>query len=141
MTIMNLAIQTARCRFISLLTLIALMMVSPMTAQSDELGIEILTAGQGEVAKVGQRVTVHYVGRLENGKEFDNSHKRGEPIQFNLGVGQVISGWDEGISMMKEGGQASLIIPPHLGYGPQGAGNVIPPNATLIFDVELVKIG
>lgn len=98
-------------------------------------------AGKGKQAEKGKTVSVHYAGRLENGKEFDNSHKRGQPIQFQLGVGQVIAGWDEGIAMMKEGGEATLIIPPHLGYGARGAGGVIPPNATLIFDVTLVKVG
>lgn len=97
-------------------------------------------AGKGKAPNRGDNVSVHYVGRLENGKEFDNSHKRGAPIEFKLGRGQVISGWDEGIGLMKEGGQANLIIPPDLGYGKQGAGGVIPPNATLIFDVELVKV-
>lgn len=97
--------------------------------------------GKGAAPKKGQQVSVHYAGRLENGKEFDNSFKRGQPITFTLGVGQVISGWDEGIALMKEGGEATLIIPPHLGYGSQGAGGVIPPNATLIFDVELVEVG
>lgn len=98
-------------------------------------------AGEGKAAKKGQRVAVHYTGRLENGTVFDSSHKRGEPIRFTLGVGQVIAGWDEGISLMKEGGKATFIIPPDLGYGARGAGGVIPPNATLIFDVELVKVG
>lgn len=98
-------------------------------------------AGKGKQAQKGKSVSVHYAGRLENGKEFDNSFKRGQPITFTLGVGQVIAGWDEGIAMMKEGGEATLIIPPHLGYGAQGAGGVIPPNATLIFDVELVSVG
>ena len=97
-------------------------------------------AGTGKVPKRGDRVAVHYVGRLENGKEFDNSVKRGQPIEFVLGNGQVIAGWDEGISLMKVGGKASLIIPPDLGYGARGAGGVIPPNATLIFDVELVDV-
>lgn len=97
--------------------------------------------GKGKAAARGKTVSVHYIGRLENGKEFDNSYKRGQPIQFTLGVGQVIAGWDEGIALMKEGGEATLIIPPNLGYGSSGAGNVIPPNATLIFDVELVQVG
>jgi len=99
-----------------------------------------IKAGKGKAAQKGKMVSVHYAGRLENGKEFDNSFKRGQPIDFKLGVGQVIAGWDEGIAMMKEGGTATLIIPPHLGYGERGAGGVIPPNATLIFEVELVKV-
>jgi len=97
-------------------------------------------AGNGASPKKGKAVSVHYAGRLENGTEFDNSHKRGEPIKFKLGVGQVISGWDEGIALMKEGGTATLIIPPNLGYGSRGAGGAIPPNATLVFEVELVKV-
>lgn len=97
-------------------------------------------AGTGAQPRQGQRVSVHYAGRLENGTEFDSSFKRGQPITFTLGVGQVIAGWDEGISLMKEGGEATLIIPPHLGYGASGAGGVIPPNATLIFEVELVSV-
>lgn len=96
-------------------------------------------AGKGKQAKKGDTVSVHYAGRLENGKEFDNSYKRGEPIQFTLGEGQVIAGWDEGIALMKEGGEATLIIPPHLGYGSRNVGNLIPANSTLIFDVTLVK--
>lgn len=96
--------------------------------------------GAGNAPKRGDRVAVHYVGRLENGKEFDNSLKRGKPIEFLLGTGQVIPGWDEGIGLMNVGGKATLIIPPDLGYGSRGAGGVIPPNATLIFDVELVDI-
>ena len=95
--------------------------------------------GSGEVPKAGQRVTVHYVGTLESGEKFDSSIERG-PFQFTIGVGQVIKGWDEGIALMKEGGEATLIIPPELGYGSRGAGGVIPPNATLIFRVELLGI-
>jgi len=140
MTIMNLAIQTARRRFLSLFTLIALMMVSPMTAQSDELGIEILTAGQGEVAKVGQRVTVHYVGRLEDGTMFDSSVERGQPFEFTLGRGQVIKGWELGVEGMAIGEKRQLTIPSELGYGARGAGDKIPPNATLVFEVELLAL-
>lgn len=98
-------------------------------------------AGTGASPKKGQSVSVHYSGRLENGQEFDSSFKRGQPITFTLGVGQVIRGWDEGIALMQEGGEATLTIPPELGYGARGAGGVIPPNATLIFDVQLVKVG
>ena len=83
-------------------------------------------------------VKVHYTGTLENGTKFDSSRDRGEPIEFQLGAGQVIRGWDEGLAQLKVGDKARLTIPPSLGYGARGAGGVIPPNATLIFDVELV---
>lgn len=98
-------------------------------------------AGTGVAPQAGQQVHVHYVGTLENGQEFDNSYKRGEPIAFKLGAGQVIPGWDLGIAQMKVGATAVLIIPPELGYGARGAGGVIPPNATLRFEVELVAVG
>ena len=99
-----------------------------------------IEAGTGTQATAGKTVRVHYTGKLQNGQVFDSSVTRGEPIEFRLGAGQVIKGWDEGIALMKEGGKAQLVIPPELGYGQRGAGGVIPPNATLIFDVELVSV-
>ncbi len=99
-----------------------------------------IVAGTGETPKPGDTVSVHYTGTLTNGVVFDSSYGRGQPLQFPLGQGRVIAGWDEGIGLMKTGGKARLTIPPALGYGAQGAGGVIPPNATLIFDVELVGI-
>ncbi len=98
-----------------------------------------LKAGDGPTPKVGEIVAVHYKGTLKDGTVFDESYSK-EPIKFPLGRGMVIQGWDEGIGMMKVGGKAKLIIPPNLGYGEQGAGNAIPPNSTLTFEVELVAI-
>ena len=98
------------------------------------------TVGTGPSPKAGQTVKVHYTGWLENGTKFDSSVDRGQPFEFVIAVGQVIKGWDEGVSSMKVGGKRKLIIPSQLGYGSQGAGSDIPPNATLIFDVELLGI-
>jgi FKBP-type peptidyl-prolyl cis-trans isomerase len=97
--------------------------------------------GTGALAQAGKQVTVHYTGWLLDGKKFDSSlDHRGEPFQFHLGAGQVIQGWDEGVAGMKVGGKRQLRIPPALGYGARGAGSAIPPNATLIFDVELLGV-
>lgn len=97
-------------------------------------------AGTGAQAEAGKTVSVHYTGKFQDGKIFDSSISRGEPISFPLGAGRVIKGWDEGIALMKVGGKAQLVIPPHLAYGESGAGGVIPPNAILVFDVELVSV-
>jgi len=104
------------------------------------LGIEDLVVGDGATASAGQRVSVHYTGWLENGTKFDSSKDRGEPFMFSLGRGEVIRGWDEGVSGMKVGGKRKLTIPAALGYGTRGAGGVIPPNATLLFEVELLGV-
>jgi FKBP-type peptidyl-prolyl cis-trans isomerase len=105
------------------------------------LRYKIIQKGSGAQAQKGKSVSVHYEGSLDNGQVFDSSYRRKDPITFTLGIGQVIQGWDEGISLLKEGDKARFVIPSYLGYGERGAGGVIPPNATLVFDVELVKVG
>jgi len=102
--------------------------------------IETLKEGTGEIAKNGDTVSVHYTGTLENATKFDSSVDRGTPFSFILGAGRVIQGWDLGVAGMKVGEKRKLTIPPELGYGASGAGDVIPPNATLIFEVELLGI-
>lgn len=99
-----------------------------------------VVVGKGASPIAGKQVKVHYTGTLENGKKFDSSVDRKEPFSFVIGVGQVIPGWDEGVMTMKVGGKRKLIIPSKLGYGASGAGGVIPPNATLLFDVELLDV-
>jgi FKBP-type peptidyl-prolyl cis-trans isomerase FkpA len=107
--------------------------------------IEDKSVGSGAEAVAGQNVTVHYTGWLsdagQRGKKFDSSKDRGDPFVFPLGAGHVIKGWDQGVQGMKVGGTRELTIPPEMGYGARGAGGVIPPNATLIFEVELLKVG
>lgn len=111
-----------------------------MLNSPNDLLIEDLAIGRGPEARgPGQFVTVHYTGWLESGSEFDSS-RRGDPFGFPLGVGYVIPGWDQGVAGMRVGGKRRLTIPPHLGYGEQGAGGIIPPNAVLVFEVELIEV-
>ena len=105
------------------------------------LTIEEVVTGDGPTASAGQHVTVHYTGWLTNGDKFDSSKDRNDPFVFHLGASQVIRGWDEGVQGMQVGGTRKLTIPPELGYGSRGAGGVIPPNATLVFEVELLAVG
>lgn len=111
-----------------------------MQVTESGLYYKITKKTDGKAAKAGDNVKVHYAGKLTNGEEFDSSFKRNEPLEFPVGTGRVIKGWDEGILLLKEGETATLLIPPAMGYGERGAGGVIPPNAWLIFDVELVKV-
>jgi peptidylprolyl isomerase len=120
---------------------------APQTAKAGQKmttpsGLEYVdeTLGKGPAPVAGQHVTVHYVGTLTDGTKFDSSRDRAEPFTFQIGKGEVIKGWDEGVMSMHVGGRRKLIIPPQLGYGARGAGGVIPPNATLLFDVELLDV-
>ncbi|KAB2814159.1 peptidylprolyl isomerase [Phaeocystidibacter luteus] len=115
-------------------------LVAGMKQTDSGLFYKTLKEGSGKVPTKGQLVSVHYTGKLKNGTMFDSSYQRGQPIRFPVGVGQVIPGWDEGIMLLKEGERAKFVIPSELGYGSRGAGGVIPPNATLVFEVELVQI-
>ncbi|MEW6733783.1 MAG: FKBP-type peptidyl-prolyl cis-trans isomerase [Acidobacteriota bacterium] len=118
--------------------------LSPITSRTITLASGLkyidLAVGEGEEAVTGRRLTVHYLGTLVDGKKFDSSYDRNRPYEFILGEGAVIKGWEEGFTGMRVGGKRKLIIPPQLGYGATGAGNIIPPNATLIFEVELLGV-
>ncbi|MDO9188235.1 MAG: FKBP-type peptidyl-prolyl cis-trans isomerase [Sulfurimicrobium sp.] len=113
-----------------------------MSETTTESGLiyEDITPGEGDEAVAGRMVSVHYTGWLTDGSKFDSSKDRNDPFTFPLGAGHVIKGWDEGVQGMKAGGVRKLTIPPQLGYGARGAGGVIPPNATLVFEVELLKV-
>ena len=123
-----------------LLFLLPVFLFLGVSVNAADLSFEVIAEGDGETAKNGMQVSVHYQGRLTDGTIFDDSQKRGTPFSFTLGSGQVIPGWEQGIAGMKIGEKRVLTIPPELGYGAAGAGGVIPPNATLVFDVELVAV-
>jgi FKBP-type peptidyl-prolyl cis-trans isomerase FkpA len=110
------------------------------TTTASGLVIDDIEVGTGETAVKGKMVSVHYTGWLTDGRKFDSSTDRNDPFNVPLGAGHVIRGWDEGVQGMQEGGKRKLTIPPELGYGARGAGGVIPPNATLVFEVELLKV-
>ena len=121
-------------------TLIANNKMSDTITTASGLKYEVIQEGNGATPETGKTVVVHYTGTLEDGSKFDSSRDRNSPFSFKIGIGQVIKGWDEGVGTMKVGERRKLIIPSDLGYGSRGAGGVIPPNATLIFDVELLDI-
>ena len=137
-------VMTAVILMMAAIAAITPTLAQPVMTTPDGLKIIEIKSGSGASPKPGQTAVVHYTGWLyENGakgKKFDSSVDRGQPFEFPVGKGQVIAGWDEGVATMKVGGKRTLIIPPALGYGDRGAGGVIPPNATLIFDVELLGI-
>jgi peptidylprolyl isomerase len=144
-------LKRSACAALALAVLAALSPLGPSDAATNQViempnGLKFTddTTGNGAEAMAGKKVSVHYTGWLSDngakGKKFDSSVDRGQPFQFTLGAHQVIVGWDEGVAGMKVGGKRTLVIPPELGYGARGAGGVIPPNATLIFDVELLGV-
>ncbi|MEX0918225.1 MAG: FKBP-type peptidyl-prolyl cis-trans isomerase [Candidatus Paceibacterota bacterium] len=117
----------------------AIVEASAETGKVDRLIIDDVVLGTGDAAEEGDTISVHYIGTLESGQQFDNSHTKGEPFVFTVGAGKVIEGWEEGVVGMKEGGQRILVVPPELGYGKSGYGP-IPGNATLVFAIELIEI-
>ena len=122
------------------LAICTLVLASALGLNAQTITVDNYYNQETKKAENGKTVAVHYEGSLDNGKVFDSSYPRKKPIEFRLGQGQVIEGWDEGIALLKVGDKARFVIPSHLGYGPSGAGGVIPPNANLIFDVELMDV-
>ena len=133
-------LKTVMTRIASYLTVFLPLTFASATGSASELRIETLQDGTGEIAGVGQKVSVHYKGQLEDGSVFDASRDRGQPFSFILGAGQVIKGWEQGVAGMRVGETRRLTIPPELGYGARGAGGVIPPNTTLTFEIELLGV-
>ncbi|MBM3551974.1 MAG: FKBP-type peptidyl-prolyl cis-trans isomerase [Alphaproteobacteria bacterium] len=144
MRLVSKTLMAAAAAVVSLTLAVDARAEAPMTTSVTGLQYKDTKVGAGATPKIGQTAVMHYTGWLynngEKGKKFDSSHDRGQPFEFRLGQGQVIKGWDEGVEGMKVGGKRTLVIPPDLGYGARGAGGVIPPNAWLIFDVELVGV-
>jgi FKBP-type peptidyl-prolyl cis-trans isomerase len=126
-------------RAVALVAAILLIAGVAMPADAQQLKVEDIKVGTGAAAVAGKTVTAHYTGTLLDGTKFDSSKDRGRPFSFKLGAGQVIRGWDEGVVGMREGGVRKLTVPPHMGYGDRAAGK-IPPNSTLLFEIELIKV-
>jgi len=138
--LIKLAMAAALASLLAIPAVAAEKKVKAMTTTVSGLRYVDVVVGKGAAPVAGKQVKVHYTGTLENGKKFDSSVDSNQPFSFVIGVGQVIKGWDEGVMSMKVGGKRKLVVPANLGYGARGAGGVIPPDATLLFDVELLEV-